>query len=65
MKELQQDLIYYMGKVERTEAASLDNSALVNPMSTKLEIELRFCAQKKLSSKFRAKHFDFLSIFLM
>ena len=50
LKELQQDLIYCMGKVRRTEAASLDNPALVNNFI------------KRLPQKFRSQyHFQALN----
>ena len=51
LKVLQQDLIYCMGKVGRTEAASLDNPALVNNFI------------KRLPQKFRSQyHFQALNI---
>ena len=51
LKELQQDLIYCMGKVRRTEAASLGNPALVNNFV------------KRLPQKFRSQyHFRVLDI---
>ena len=62
LKELQQGLIYCMGKVGRTEAASLDNPALVNNFIKRLP--QKFCSQYHFQALNCTRKFDDLLKYL-